>query len=80
MASFNFDDWIAVNVDIIDVSKKEKLRNWLNQNDFNTIGALTGDAISYPVGESWFTPGVKSAVNSAIAILKQSQRHHSEGT
>ena len=79
MASFNFEDWIAVNVDIIDLSKKEKLRNWLNQNDFNTIGALTGDTITYPVGESWVTPGVKSAVNSAIANLKQSQRL-SEGT
>ena len=68
---FVFEQWFEEKVDIIDISKKEKLKQWLVSNDFDSFGALVADCeIPFPI-EDWTTPGIKASLNYAILNLKQ---------
>ena len=67
---FVFDKWFDEEVDINDISKKEKLKQWLVLNDFNSFGALVADCeIPFPV-ENWATHGIKASLKNAIFSLK----------
>ena len=70
MSEFNFEIWFENTIAIKNVEKKQYLKEWLQENDYETLEVLIFRSIELPKEKTWVTSGVQTALDSAISRLK----------
>ena len=70
MSEFNFEIWFENTIAIKNVEKKQYLKEWLQENDYETLEVLIFRSIELPKEKIWATLGVQTALDYAISRLR----------
>ena len=72
MSAFDFETWFETHVNIKSKDKKQFLKEWLQENDYETLEVLTfPPPIILPNDQIWATQGVQRAFDKAVSHLNQ---------